>query len=693
MSPSRDIEPSKRKTKKKVQETDDRPSLHWEKVADLLKLHFLRSTFVPSNATTEYPKRRHNDAERFLFGSNSDNKSLCFSFPPTARKSVTIDFEDFKQGYSSMTFDKTLLYVNFGQFDLTQPDKGPRTVRNRATGRDDLGKFFSWLQEKQVRYIIKVMVSEDSKRPHSDEAIINALKPFQVEILDWQKLDLCPAVLQEVGKDWSNLHEIHLRWSGNNAVLRAWSEPEGLAMLEHLTTLHVYETERPLDSATYIGERVEEFKGRLNAARKGHRAITVVHHPFDGPTNGFMGKRKTGTQILDQGPKAETMNEHLWLTIMDRFVQAIRKLEADRPPEYPGDFKNDKNIRESLKKDITVALIDDGVNFMNRAVSRNLMGGKCFPSEFGDDGGSVAGAPDPPFHGSSTEHGTRMAYFIQRICPAVKIFVCKIDVMQRPDEKANFTAKSAADAVEYAVEHEFDIVSMSWTVEEDSTSSNSRDHFNRIQKALERKDRRMPLLFCSAPDIGHHKTNDYYPFGCKSITNMFRIGAATVDGLAHPRVSDDVDYILPGHNVLPHSNDLVGTDGPMTPMTGSSVATALAAGLAALIIHCVRLGAIYNATRSSDVPASRYSLSDKSLETIKTYSAMRAAFDFIKGKELPGASEKRLGVEGCFKDPGDDLAKREKDFHSDSEVAAWETVREIARNLVPYDPSYGKGRQ
>jgi hypothetical protein len=29
--------------------------------------------------------------------------------------------------------------------------------------------------------------------------------------------------------------------------------------------------------------------------------------------------------------------------------------------------------------------------------------------------------------------------------PAVKIFVCKIDVMQRPDEKANFTAKSAAD--------------------------------------------------------------------------------------------------------------------------------------------------------------------------------------------------------------------------------------------------------
>jgi hypothetical protein len=209
-------------------------------------------------------------------------------------------------------------------------------------------------------------------------------------------------------------------------------------------------------------------------------------------------------------------------------------------------------------------------------------------------------------------------------------------------------------------------------------------------KGLERKDKRMPLLFCSAPDIGHHKTNDYYPFGCKSITNMFRIGAATVDGLAHPRVSDDVDYILPGHNVLPHSNDLVGSDWPMKPMTGSSVATALAAGLAALIIHCVRLGAIYNATRSSDVPISKASVSDKSLETIKTYLAMRTAFDIIKGKGPSGASEKRLGVEDFFKDPGNELTKREKEIHSDPEVAAWETVVDIARDFVP---SHGKGRQ
>jgi hypothetical protein len=47
-------------------------------------------------------------------------------------------------------------------------------------------------------------------------------------------------------------------------------------------------------------------------------------------------------------------------------------------------------------------------------------------------------------------------------------------------------------------------------------------------------------------------------------------------------------------------------------------------------------------------------------------------------------------VEDFFKDPGDELTKREKEIHSDPEVTAWETVVDIARDFVP---SHGKGRQ
>ena len=37
--------------------------------------------------------------------------------------------------------------------------------------------------------------------------------------------------------------EVHLWWSGNNAILRSWSEPEGLARIKKLDTIHLYETE------------------------------------------------------------------------------------------------------------------------------------------------------------------------------------------------------------------------------------------------------------------------------------------------------------------------------------------------------------------------------------------------------------------------------------------------------------------
>ncbi|KAL2834046.1 hypothetical protein BJY01DRAFT_224696 [Aspergillus pseudoustus] len=92
------------------------------------------------------------------------------------------------------------------------------------------------------------------------------------------------------------------------------------------------------------------------------------------------------------------------------------------------------------------------------------------------------------------------------------------------------------EAVDFGDVPRVDIVSMSWSVEEDDSNSNSRDHFNHIQKMLQRKDRKAPLLFCSAPDIGHYNADKYYPFGCKSITDMFRIGASTVNGVAYPRV-------------------------------------------------------------------------------------------------------------------------------------------------------------
>lgn len=142
-----------------------------------------------------------------------------------------------------MSFDPVLLYVSFGTFDLKGRDIGSRGQDlDGQTGKQDLKKFFDWLSKKGVKYIIKVIVADNEEKAHRDETIIKSLDQFDVEILDWKKIDLCPHVIREASKKWSKFHELHLLWSGNNAVLRAWSEPDGLPSVKSLKTIHIHET-------------------------------------------------------------------------------------------------------------------------------------------------------------------------------------------------------------------------------------------------------------------------------------------------------------------------------------------------------------------------------------------------------------------------------------------------------------------
>lgn len=129
---------------------------------------------------------------------------------------------------------------------------------------------------------------------------------------------------------------------------------------------------------------------------------------------------------------------------MDTFAGAVRRVQEERLQNFPEDYLTCQTLPKELSKDVTVALIDDGVDSMHPAISKNLVGGKSFDSGFGprDRLGSPA-----PFHGSETGHGTFMAYMIQRVCPSVKIFVYKLDVRGKDKfgDAVTFTAKNAAD--------------------------------------------------------------------------------------------------------------------------------------------------------------------------------------------------------------------------------------------------------
>lgn len=108
---------------------------------------------------------------------------------------------------------------------------------DKSIGRKDLLFFFSWLKDKGVKHIIKVIV-QDATDSHCDEVIETCLSGVQIDILDWSKPDLDPEMLCTAVPD---VKELHLRWGGNNAVLRAWGEAEGLRMLKDLRTIYLYQ--------------------------------------------------------------------------------------------------------------------------------------------------------------------------------------------------------------------------------------------------------------------------------------------------------------------------------------------------------------------------------------------------------------------------------------------------------------------
>ncbi|CAD6442393.1 bb52b886-4da0-4df4-8be6-03664f8edd25 [Sclerotinia trifoliorum] len=637
-------------------------------IAHDLKLHYLRSIFQKNS------NRSHDSAIKFLYGDNPNDMNICFQFPPTGQVTKNIIFNDFKRSYRKFAFDKVLQSVHFGEIQLDVPNgsrRRPEGMAKPGNGRKDIIEFFNWLKnEKEITHIVMVTVDDLKDPPHSDEALEKSLEGLDIEILDWRKWDLDPKTIQDACKK-SNLREVHLYWKGNNAILRAWSEPDGLVKMEHLETIYVYASKGLLESQEKVERDYNEFRRRMHVIQ-GSRTIKVKDLIYNA-TNSNATSEGHGMHLIYSKDAGQTqIDPHQWLTVMDSFVKAICKLKPPQEEKLDQgqNYLKDSKLPQALRKDVQVALIDDGADFMHKAIGDKLNGGRSFGT-----GKGVAA-----FHGSTTGHGTYMAYMIGRICPRVEIYVCKLNVIRGGDGSASFTAESAADAVEFAVTRGFDIISISWTVQK----GDNEKHINRLSSAIKKATQKNILVFCSAPDIGRatpDKLSTYYPFGDSDNENrIFRIGAAKADGSAYSWLGNVelVDCILPGDNVKLLSDDSIKEEDDI-PKTGSSVATALAAGLAGLIIHCVRLAAIrhWHQNKSHDADG----IDEESLKDIKNINAMKRAFKKIG---TGNAGDKRLEVETFFKHRAEALQKDSND---------WDQIIEVARNLLPEGPRKAKNSQ
>lgn len=92
--------------------------------------------------------------------------------------------------------------------------------------KPDLRAVFNWLREKHVKRIIRVAVLDYGDRGHAESAIGECLRGFDVEYLDWIKLDVSSEVVCQSTKI---VKEVSLYWSGNYSVLMGWMSAEGFA--------------------------------------------------------------------------------------------------------------------------------------------------------------------------------------------------------------------------------------------------------------------------------------------------------------------------------------------------------------------------------------------------------------------------------------------------------------------------------
>lgn len=148
----------------------------------------------------------------------------------------------------NINFEDTLQYVWIPRITVEEPQPSKSRTLARiqvkpvpdGAGRSDLVHIFNQLRSKGVETVLRVFVqdSDPDSPSHSDEAIEKALQGLGVEVWDWNKTDLCTEVTLTAAP---KAREVHLYWSGNNAVLRGWSEAGGLAKLPELglVKLHI----------------------------------------------------------------------------------------------------------------------------------------------------------------------------------------------------------------------------------------------------------------------------------------------------------------------------------------------------------------------------------------------------------------------------------------------------------------------
>ena len=183
---------------------------------------------------------------------------------------------------------------------------------------------------------------------------------------------------------------------------------------------------------------------------------------------------------------------------------------------------------------------------------------------------------------------------------------------------------------------------MSYTISE--TDAKDKSKVRRLEQAISNAARKNILIFCTTGDKGAGR--DSKPASCKG---AFAITSANlIDGKGIPNAEEDnTQFYLPGEGIMIEDLPTYHVPQGLFLTSGSSFATAVAVGLASLLLMCVRL-----------VEADSSTPNDDRFETLKFYGSMEGVFEKMLGKSekyvqpwlrLDGNKNMHTGREGLKK--------------------------------------------
>ncbi|KAJ3577481.1 hypothetical protein NPX13_g3087 [Xylaria arbuscula] len=439
-------------------------------------------------------------------------------------------------------------------FPTLVPDRPDDWRGQPSSEHEEVFQCLQWLQEQnKVEEILRLRVPDRIYNPHDEHAIAEWVKTFRVQVLDWKRLDLAISAFEDSSGD--SIREIHLYSSGRRATITHWLGSDGIQSLHNIRKARIYLIKEAMSQ-----QGMEKMKEVLK------RGITSL---------------KRSRPEIDCEFEEKSWNERpsqIKSTLSDIAKRAVPRLSSFIKQYH--DHVYNKLAKKEHFRPTKVAIIDNGIMNINPMKNNSESTHQKMPGistnttdnreggfhrvvngqSFVDEDSTMM-----PWSFASDPHGTQMMNLICAIDPCCEIFVAKVVV-----GKQGIISERVARAIQWAIDQEVDIISMSLACYENDESVND---------AVIKADTQGILVLCSAHDEGLNVPQAWPARLDETIT----FAASNEFGGVTRNRSDAYDFCLRATDIFAGSVPFMEYD---ECVSGSSVATAIGAGLSSLVISC-----------------------------------------------------------------------------------------------------------